>query len=170
MLGAYITKKKIVIIFPIFKFFLFVFPLILLLILLFPSSRMRYTRSCFPPLLYISGLRTRFPFFPLIFPVFLEKKENQENSYAKITALRACPNRIEIVNHKSKSIRFRECFGRGVQTESKHENRNTAEKHRRAATYGSFKTMYTCRQSSARQHRSTRAAGIQDENSTPGGR
>ena len=44
------------------------------------------------------------------------------------------------------------------------------KKHRRAATWGPFKTMYTCRQSSARQHRSTRAASIHDDISTPGGR
>ena len=44
------------------------------------------------------------------------------------------------------------------------------KKHRRAATWGPFKTMYTCRQSSARQHRSTRAASIHDDISTPGDR
>ena len=84
--------------------------------------------------------------------------------------MRVCPNRIENRKRKSKSIRFRECFQRGVQTESKREMRNAAEKHGRAATYGPFKTMNTCRQSSVRQHRSTRAAGIHDDISTPGGR
>ena len=98
----------------------------------------------------------------------------RENLYCRlfsgtiIVGLRASPNRIVIVNRKSKSIRYGECFGRD-QTESKREKRNAAEKHGRAATYGPFKTMYTCRQSSARQHRSTRAAGIQDDMSTPGG-
>ena len=37
--------------------------------------------------------------------------------YIRSSTLRACPGRIEIVNRKSKSTRFRECFGRGVQTE-----------------------------------------------------
>ena len=84
--------------------------------------------------------------------------------------VRACPRRIENRKRKSKSIRFRECFGRGVQTESKREKRIAAEKHGRAATYRPFKTMNTCRQSSIRQHRSTRAASIHDDISTPGGR
>ena len=56
------------------------------------------------------------------------------------------------------------------QTESKREQRNATRKHGKAATYGPLKTMYTCRQCSARQHRSTRAAGVHDDISTPGGR
>ena len=56
--------------------------------------------------------------------------------------LRACPNRIEIINRKLKSIRFREYFGRSVQIESKREQKNAAEKHGRAATYRPFKTKY----------------------------
>ena len=103
--------------------------------------------------------------------------------------VRACPNRIGNRKRKSKSsggwvkvkvklphfhvsdvFRFHPCFGRGVQTESKREKINAAEKHGRAATYGPFKTMNTCRQSSVRQHRATGAAGIHDDISTPGGR
>ena len=34
-----------------------------------------------------------------------------------IQPTRACPHRIVIVNRKSKSIRFQECFPRGVQQE-----------------------------------------------------
>ena len=83
-------------------------------------------------------------------------------------ALRACSNRIVIVANRNNQFFF-ECFGRGVQTESTREKRNAAEKQRRVATYGPFKTMYTCRHSSARQHRSTRAADIYGI-STPGGR
>ena len=48
--------------------------------------------------------------------------------------------------------------------------RNAAEKDGRAATDGPVKTMHTCGQPSARQHRSTRAAGIHDGISNPGGR
>ena len=81
-----------------------------------------------------------------------------------------CCEGVSKQNRKSKSFRFQECFGRGVQTESKRGKRNAAENHERAATYGPSKTMYTCRQSSARQHRSSRAAGIHDDISTPGGR
>ena len=99
-----------------------------------------------------------------------QPQESRISDYrVAISLLRACPNRIEIVNRKSKSIRFRECFGRSVQAESKREHRKAAEKHGRAATYGPFKTMHTCRQSSARQHRSTRAAGTHNI-PTPGGR
>ena len=86
------------------------------------------------------------------------------------TCFRACPNRIENRKRKSKPTRFRECFGRGVRTVSKREKRSTAEKHGRAATYGTFKTINTYRQSSVRQHISTAAAGIEDDSSTPGGR
>ena len=88
---------------------------------------------------------------------------------AFVFSFRACPNRIEIVINKSKSIHFRGCFGRGVQTASKRENINAAERHGRASTFGPFKIMCTCRQSSARQHRSTRAAGTHNI-PTPGGR
>ena len=45
-------------------------------------------------------------------------------------------------NRKSKLIRFRKCFRRGVRTESKCEHRNKGEKRRRATTYGPFITMY----------------------------
>ena len=65
---------------------------------------------------------------------------------------------------------FCEYFRRGAQTESKRKKRNVGEQQRRAATHGPFSTMYTRRQSSARQHRSTRAAGIHDNISTLGGR
>ena len=57
-----------------------------------------------------------------------------------------------------------------VSEQSQNVRRNAAEKHGRAATYGPFKTMHTCGQPSARQHRSTRAAGIHDGISNPGGR
>ena len=72
--------------------------------------------------------------------------------------LRACPNRIVVVKRKSKSVRFRECFGRCVRTESNREMRNSGEKQRAAATHGPFKTMYTCQvQGSATQiHQSSR--------------
>ena len=53
--------------------------------------------------------------------------------------VRACPNRIETVNLKPKSIRFRECFGRGAQTESKREKRNAAETHRELQPTGRSK-------------------------------
>ena len=79
------------------------------------------------------------------------------------------PNIVDMVNRKSKSIRFRECIGRGVQTISTREKRNASVKHGRAATYGPF-TMDTCRRSSARQHRSTRAGDMHEDISTPGGR
>ena len=50
-----------------------------------------------------------------------------------------CPKRTHaIVNRKSKFIRFRECFRRGVQTQSKRENRHKGVKRRRAMTYGRF--------------------------------
>ena len=68
--------------------------------------------------------------------------------------LRACPERIEIVHRESKSIRFRECFRRGVRK----QNQNVKSE------------MCTSRQSSARQHRSTKTVGIHDDISTPGGR
>ena len=44
------------------------------------------------------------------------------------------------------------------------------KKQPRDATYGPFKTMYTCRKSGARQRKSTRAAGMHDDVSTPGAR
>ena len=90
------------------------------------------------------------------------------NQISEMVRLRACPNRIENRKRTSKSIRFRECFRRCV--ESKRKKRNAAEKRGRAATYGPFITMNTCQQSSFRQHRSTGAAGIHDNISTPGGR
>ena len=87
------------------------------------------------------------------------------NQISEMVRLRACPNRIENRKRTSKSIRFRECFRRCV--ESKRKKRNAAEKRGRAATYGPFITMNTCQQSSFRQHRSTGAAGIHDNISTP---
>ena len=74
-----------------------------------------------------------------------------------------CPKRTThaIVNRKSKFIRFRECFRRGVQTQSKRENRHKGVKRRRAMTYGPFTTMYACRTSSARV--APTAAGRHDE-------
>ena len=57
-----------------------------------------------------------------------------------------------------------------VSGQNQNVTRSAGEKQRRAATYGPFKTMYTCRKFSVRQHRSTRAAGRHDVISTPGGR
>ena len=108
-----------------------------------------------------------FPLNHILIPDRMSTKTITTNT---TTTIRACPNRTEIVNRKSKSIRFRECFGRSVQTESKRENRNATEKHGRAAIYGPFKAINTCGQSSVQQHRSTRAVGMHDDVSTPGGR
>ena len=80
-----------------------------------------------------------FPLNHILIPDRMSTKTITTNT---TTTIRACPNRTEIVNRKSKSIRFRESLGRGVQTKSKREKRNAAEKHGRAATYGPFKTMY----------------------------
>ena len=87
------------------------------------------------------------------------------------SGLRACPKRIENRNPESKVVRFREYFRRGVQTESKRENRNPGEKQRRAQLTGQepSMTVHTCRQYSAQQHRSTTEAGKRDDTSTPGG-
>ena len=99
-----------------------------------------------------------------------DQKKDVENNKKYDGMCEKCCEGVSKQNRKSKSFRFQECFGRGVQTESKRGKRNAAENHERAATYGPSKTMYTCRQSSARQHRSSRAAGIHDDISTPGGR